>query len=315
MTTHHLLLIAALAILACAIGLIGMMLMRRTLAMTKSERMLNQRLDATLHAAQSQPEQPPPERWMDRLVAHASHWVDTPLGRQLVAQEDRHLLDQCGVNDVRGKTLFFLSRVLLGVGFPILAWMMTTDHSVSRVLMIIFFGFGAGYMLPKWIMLRVAKERRRKAAEELPLLIDLLRLLQGIGMSMDQSLHIIESELSAALPILGKEIRLANRQYANGRTREQSLRRLATVFDNDDLHAITRLIVQVDQYGGMVQQPLQQFSDQIREQRKFDMKEQVGKLTVKMTSVMVVTLLPALLIITGGSGFLAVIRTLSSIGN
>lgn len=312
--TSQFLLIASLVFLAFAIGLIGFALMRRTLDMTKSERMLNQRLDVPAQPTNGQPIEAQPQRWLDRIVAQAAHWVDTPLGRQLVAQEDRQLLDQCGVNDTKGKTIFFLSRVFLGIGLPVIGWFLFTNHSTTNVILIIFFGFGAGFMLPKWIMIRVARDRRRKAAEELPLLIDLLRLLQGIGMSIDQSLHIIENELSAAMPILGKELRFANRQYANGRTREQSLRRLATAFDNDDLHAITRLIAQVDQYGGMVQQPLQQFSDRIREQRKFDMKEQVGKLTVKMTSVMVITLLPALLIITGGAGFLAVIRTLATIG-
>ena len=80
------------------------------------------------------------------------------------------------------------------------------------------------------------------------------------------------------------------------------------------MSAIARLIIQVDRYGGAVQQPLQQFSDRVREQRKLDMKEKIGKLTVKMTGVMVVALLPALLIITGGAGFLAIVRALSKIG-
>ncbi|AXW36729.1 hypothetical protein CJO88_20270 (plasmid) [Ralstonia solanacearum] len=39
-------------------------------------------------------------------------------------------------------------------------------------------------------------------------------------------------------------------------------------------------------------------------------KERVGKLTVKMTVVMVLTLLPALLIITAGPGFMSVTRSL-----
>ena len=159
-----------------------------------------------------------------------------------------------------------------------------------------------------------AKERRQQATEELPLLIDLLRLLQGVGMSIDQSLHVVENEFSTSLPVLGKELQIAAQQYQNGRTREQSLRRFSSVFENEDMSAVARLIVQVDRYGGAVQQPLQQFSDRLREQRKLDMKEKVGKLTVKMTGVMVLALLPALLIITGGAGFLAIIRTLSKMG-
>lgn len=191
---------------------------------------------------------------------------------------------------------------------------MLRDESPFIILFAGFMGFALGYMGPKWLMLLKAKERRRRAAEELPLLIDLLRLLQGVGLSIDQSLNVIENEFSSSLPILSKELQIAAQQYLNGRTREQSLRRFSTIFNNEDMSAIARLIIQVDRYGGAVQQPLQQFSDRVREQRKLDMKEKIGKLTVKMTGVMVVALLPALLIITGGAGFLAIVRALSKIG-
>lgn len=310
------LIILSLLLVASAALLIGGVLLRRAWDMARSERMLNRRIDKQEHPEPDIEEvtEEVPRNWLDRLAANSAHWVDTPVGRQLVADEDRLLLDQCGVNDSRGKALFCVTRAILGLTLPVAAWIFVSNKPVS-MLIASFFGFGLGYMAPKWVMQWKARDRRRQAAEELPLLIDLMRLLQGVGLSIDQSLHVIETEFAKTLPVLSKELQLAARQYLNGRTREQSLRRFATVFDNDDISAIARLIVQVDHYGGAVQQPLQQFSDRVREQRKLDMKEKVGKLTVKMTGVMVLTLLPALLIITGGSGFLAIIRTLSRIGH
>lgn len=313
------LLILSLLFFSAAALLVGSVLLRRAWDMMRTERMLNHRIDRQENS-DPEPQQetdnvPEAAHWLDRIVMHAAHWVDTPIGRQLVAEEDRRLLDQCGVNDNRGKTLFFLTRTALGIFLPIFAWTFIADGTTSSFLICSFFGFGLGYMGPKWAMQWKARDRRRRAAEDLPLLIDLLRLLQGVGLSIDQSLHVIETEFAKTLPVLSRELQIAARQYLNGRSREQSLRRFSTVFNNDDINAIARLIVQVDHYGGAVQQPLQQFSDRVREQRKLDMKEKVGKLTVKMTGVMVLTLLPALLIITGGSGFLAIIRTLSRIGH
>jgi len=110
---------------------------------------------------------------------------------------------------------------------------------------------------------------------------------------------VVQNEFFNALPILSKELEIASRQYMNGRTREQSLKRFSSVFDNQELHATARLIVQVAQYGGAVQEPLKQFGERIRESRKLYLKEKVGKLTVKMTSVMVLTCCHRLLIITG----------------
>jgi len=43
------------------------------------------------------------------------------------------------------------------------------------------------------------------------------------------------------------------------------------------------------------------------------LRERIGALTVKMTGVMVATLLPALLIMTAGPGFIAVFNSLSTL--
>ncbi|MBE0629533.1 MAG: type II secretion system F family protein, partial [Burkholderia vietnamiensis] len=75
--------------------------------------------------------------------------------------------------------------------------------------------------------------------------------------------------------------------------------------------AIARLMVQVDKHGGAVQEPLKQFGDRLRETRRAMLRDRIGRLTVKMTGVMVVTLLPALLIVTAGPGLLAVMRALA----
>jgi tight adherence protein C len=174
--------------------------------------------------------------------------------------------------------------------------------------------FAVGFMLPKWLLIRIGSRRKAGAAEELPLFVDLLRLLQGVGLGIDQSLLVISADFRTILPVLAGELEIANRQFATGRSREQSFQRLATIFQNDDLVAITRLILQVDQHGGAVQEPLRQFGERLRENRRSNMKERIGKLTVKMTAVMVSTLLPALLIVTAGPGFLAVIRSLASMG-
>jgi tight adherence protein C len=141
-----------------------------------------------------------------------------------------------------------------------------------------------------------------------------LRLLQGVGLSIDQTLHVLANEFGSVLKVMGRELSVANAQYANGRTRAQSLRRLMLISESDDIRAVVALLVQVDRHGGAVQEPLKQFSMRLREKRQAQFKEKIGKITVKMTGVMVVTLLPALLIITAGPGFVAVIRALSTMG-
>lgn len=248
----------------------------------------------------------------DRAAALGKQWSETRLGQHLIAAEDRLLLAQCGYDSVRAKSLFLFTRVALAAVLPLLIWLWFPGSGGVGTMLRLIGAAGAGLLMPKFYVQRKATQRRRELIEELPLLIDLLRLLQGVGLSMDQSLYVLVSDFREVLPILSKEFDNANRQHASGRGREASLGRLREVYDNDDLRALVRLIVQVEQHGGAVQEPLQQFSDRLREQRRQTMKERIGKLTVKMTLAMMLTLLPALMLVVAGPAILSLTKSMEA---
>jgi tight adherence protein C len=243
-----------------------------------------------------------------------AHWLQTRLGRMLVADEDRRLIDQCGLPSVRTQLIFLTVRLVLALLLPVLVWLFfTTGLPVRKSVPALAVALLIGFMGPKWLLGRWAAARRERVAQELPLFVDLLRLLQGVGLSLDQSLQIMATDFGHVLRVLGEELAIANRQYSQGRTREHSLQRMATLHGNENLAGLMALVVQVDRHGGAVQEPLAQFGDRLREHRRSELKGRIGKITVKMTGVMVTTLLPALIIVTAGPGFLAVIRSLGTL--
>ncbi|NYT38794.1 type II secretion system F family protein [Allopusillimonas soli] len=322
----NLLIALAVVLLALALFIVGAAILGRAFRQARSQAAMEKALAARGTQGTHNPTPVPPEQrdaWTDAVstaAALGTRWSTGRLAELLIADEDRQLIASAGYLDqAKARALFLFARAVLSIALPLAAllWLGRTtilgSHALG-VFVVLFVGFALGLMLPKWVVARRAKQRKLAAAEELPLLIDILRLLQGVGLSIDQSLHVVVHEFAEVMPVLARELHLAVDQYTRGRSREQSLARLATDFDNDDLSAICRLIAQVDQHGGAVQQPLLHFSERLREQRKLDLKEKVGKLTVKMTGVMVLTLMPALLIVTGGAGFLAIIRGLSRMG-
>ena len=251
-------------------------------------------------------------RVLDRVARAGTAWLDTSLGRQIVASEDRRLLEQCGFVDARARGLFLIARLACAGMLPLAAGLLASGHLAGlRLTALLALALVGGFMVPKLFVQRRASARRAAVVDELPMLVDLLRLLQGVGLSLDQSLQVTVSEFRRMLPVLSSELEIAQRQFVAGRTREQSLQRLASSFDNEDLRAVVRLLVQVDRHGGAVQEPLRQFGDRLREGRRALLRERIGHLTVKMTGVMVVTLLPALLIVTAGPGVLSVLHALS----
>lgn len=309
------LLAMALMLVAAGLLVLGLSMARRLRSQGRSRQVVDQALAARAGGATSAA--PQADGGQGRLAA-AARAADTfgkrlsegRLADALLAAEDRKLVDMAGyANPGTARSRFVLIRFGLAILLPVAAVMLDLRQHLPDMplgaFVAAFVGFAIGYMLPKWIVQRRLARRRRQAADELPLLIDLLRLLQGVGLSIDQSLQVLVKEFGQVLPVLSFELRLASELYVRGRSREQSLARLATGFDNDDLSAICRLIAQVDQHGGAVQEPLNRFGERLRDKRR---------LTVKMTGVMIVTLLPALLIVTGGAGFIAVLRGLSRMG-
>lgn len=329
----------ALALASLAALLIAALLMRRVAAAQRSDRTLKHALDeralqsAALAAAsasaaarsrdgaQAANRATPPEPSatgmngvLDRFAQMGVRWLDTPFGKQLVADEDRRLLEQCGFVDTRARGLFLISRIAGALVLPMLVGAAMSGHvGGPRYVASVIFSLVFGFMLPKVVIQRRAVARRSAVIDELPLLVDLLRLLQGVGLSLDQSLQVMVNDFRGVLPVLSGELEVAQRQFATGRSREQSLNRLASSYDNEDLRAVVRLLIQVDRHGGAVQEPLKQFGDRLREARRAMLRERIGRLAVKMTGVMILTLLPALLIVTAGPGVLAVTHSLKAI--
>ncbi|MGS0894097.1 type II secretion system F family protein [Burkholderia stagnalis] len=256
----------------------------------------------------------PAARMFDRMSSIGMRWLDTGFGRYAVAEEDRRLLEQCGYVDARTRGLFLSARFVVACVVPLLFVVIVGSRLAgARLLFGMLMAFAVGFMLPKLYIVRRAAARRQSVTDELPLLVDMLRLLQGVGLSLDQSIQVVTNDFRTMMPVLSSEVGIAQQQFAAGRTREQSLQRLSSSFDNEDLRAIVRLMIQVDKHGGAVQEPLKQFGDRLRETRRSMLRERIGRLTVKMTGVMIVTLLPALLIVTGGPGIIAVLRALAQI--
>lgn len=318
------LVLLAVAALVVAIYLIETMV-RQEKSKDQVEEILHKReqAEALVFPGAQAPEEDEHQRLESAVVKAAelgTRWGQGRFGDVLLAEEDRAYLELAGFEDYgKAKALFSFVRAVLCIGLPAILLFVTGPVEImgSHVMtyaLSIFFGFALGWMLPKWVLMRRVNKRKKAVDDELPLLVDLLRLLQGVGMSMDQSLYIIVKDFKAVFPVLSLELEVAVEQYNRGMPREQSMDRMINGMDNDDLSAICHLIAQVDRHGGAVQEPLQRFSERLREQRRAGLKEKIGKLTVKMTGVMVLTLLPALMIVTAGSGFIAVFRGLSRMG-
>ncbi|GHH59864.1 type II secretion system F family protein [[Pseudomonas] boreopolis] len=308
------LLATAVFLFALALLLFAIDLLLRGRRAEQAERALQQALQGQREQAQADSApRTPVQRLLDKVTLLGQRLEGSRLHAWLLAPEDRLLLEQVGWNTRNGMAAFLGLRLLLAFLFLLLALLFLQPSGI-RAFIVALAALAAGVLLPKLVLRSWAARLRKRASDELPLLIDLLRLLQGVGFSVDQSLQMLGDKLRGALPLLGRELNEANTAYTRGRSRAQSLRRIGESFGNEDLHSLVQMLVQVHQHGGAMQEPLRQFGMRLREQRRMQLKEKVGKLSVKMTMVMMLTLLPALMLVLGGPALLVLANVIGKVG-
>ncbi len=280
---------------------------------------IQQQLDAVLNpetaAASDKPKRQlnaeATRRVVDSIAQVGERMSASRFGQMSLEDEDVRLLALCNFRDLRSRYVFLAARIFMPLVLALVVGFFFWQDSALTFWIAMFFAVAIGFMLPKWVLQSIGARRRSRTVVELPWLLELMQLLMGVGLGVDQALQMVIQDFRSTAPVLADELRIANQQFANGRTREQSLQRLVKLFDNEDLKTFVDLLLQIDRYGGSVQEPMKRFGDRLLEQRRNRVREKIGVITVKMSAAMILFLLPALLIVAGGPGFLGVIRALS----
>lgn len=273
-----------------------------------------ERLEGPAVAPEGGVEASPGTPSMQRLLEAMGRWLG---GYKLLAGEDARLLRQAGYRKPNAVHVFTAIRFLLPIGLALgttLFWHLMGYHAGMGYWLALIAAAIVGYLVPKLFLESRAAGRRERLNGELPFFVDMIALLQGVGLSLEQSLFALGQASDLGLPVLTEEMGDLNRQIAAGRPRLEAMQRMSQAMDDEDLSELVSVLRQIERYGGDVADTLRATSDRLQEKRRMLLRERVGKLTVKMTAVMILTMLPALLMITAGPGFLAIIRFLNTVG-
>jgi tight adherence protein C len=224
--------------------------------------------------------------------------------------EDRQLLARAGYRGLQ--PLIYFQALRLGVTALLLvvfvSMALVSGHANDWLKA--FLAGGVAYLAPKYVLKWLAGQRMRDLANEIPLFVDYLRMMHGAGVSFEQALILFAEERRVGLPQLASEFNVVRIAIKSGRARADALQQMADQLGLAELRELVTLINDADRYGAGLQEPLKRYAVRLLEKRRFDMQDYVGKLATRMVVVMVVFLLPALMIITAGPGFVAVFKAL-----
>jgi tight adherence protein C len=170
--------------------------------------------------------------------------------------------------------------------------------------------FLLGWLLPNQILHRLVKRYRQKLQDALPDTVDLLGIVLGTGLALDQAMTRVSEEMQFIYPELSNEFYTVVMQVKAGQERSVAFHQMVRRTGLEDIKSLSAMIIQSEKFGTSLSTALKVYADALRTRRKLRAEAAVGKAGIKMLFPIVLFILPALFVITLVPGLLSVLRDL-----
>jgi len=226
------------------------------------------------------------------------------------------LLNQLGWRSSQQRTLFFIMQITvpLLLTLAVLFIQLNMDEPPAMPWLAPFFAFAVGYLVPKRVLAARVARRQEQLAQEVSLMIPMLRMLFDVGMTVEQALRVLASDGQRILPQMSRELRQVLARVDAGLELGRELRDVAVLMQVDDMTDCFAILEQLVYQGGGAMASLLSLKELLDDRRMTTLQERVSKMSAKMSVVMMLFLFPALLIVLAGPGFVAIIQALGDMG-
>ncbi len=171
-----------------------------------------------------------------------------------------------------------------------------------------------GYLLPQQILHRLEKRYKERLQLALPDTIDLLGIVLGTGLALDQAMTRVSEEMQYIYPELASEFYTVVMQVKAGQERSKAFNQLVKRTGIEDIKSLAAMILQSEKFGTSLSQALKVYADALRMRRRLRAETAAGKVALKMTFPIVLFILPVLFIVALVPGVLSALRDMRSMG-
>ncbi|NWL77520.1 type II secretion system protein F [Pseudomonas taiwanensis] len=230
--------------------------------------------------------------------------------------ETQLLLSRIGWRRASRRTLFLVCQLiapLLMLGLVLLGQSLLEEPPAQSWLAP-FLAAGCGLLLPKRVLAMVALRRQHALQQELMVFIPMVRILFEAGLTVEQALRVLSQDGRDLMPVLTAELRGLLQHVDSGLELGEELGKLARLLAVDELTDSFTILEQLVRQGGGAMASLLALKKLLDDRRLTRMQEYISKLSAKMAVVMMLLLFPALLIVLGGPGLMAIGRAMRGMG-
>ena len=219
-------------------------------------------------------------------------------------------LAQAGIRNKQALAVYALGHVLFMLLMLGGMLYLQRDNPVTQKFGGMVAAFLLGWLLPTQVLHRLVKRYRNRLQEALPDTVDLLGIVLGTGLALDQALMRVSEELQYIYPELAAEFYTVVMQVKAGQDRSKAFQQLVRRTGIEDIKSLSAMIVQSERFGTSLSQALKVYAEALRMRRRLRAEAAVAKAGIKMLFPVVLFILPALFVITLVPGVLSVLRDL-----
>ena len=259
-------------------------------------------------------------------VRGAAERVFTALGGFMpLGEEDRHKialsLRRAGIQSNNAVMMVLGTKVVcLLVGLVVgIVMMVRWKSGATGWGLGVVVGFIGGIMLnllPELVISKIAAKQLWRIQSALPDAVDLLVVCLEAGLTFERALRRTVSDLESFHPALAVELGQATLDMSvHGRSREESLTRVADRLDSQELRDLAVTVAQAERHGTPTADALRTLANSVRVDTIAHVQAKMARLPTLLILPSIAFLLPGVMVIIGGPAFMQLAADLSSIAD
>jgi tight adherence protein C len=205
-------------------------------------------------------------------------------------------------------------RIACVAVLTVLAFIFRHELVANSTLGYVFVGFAAlgAYFLVGFGLSRLVDARRERLRLSLPDALDLLVVCVEAGQGIDQAMRVVSRELEFSHRELSEELALVSLEMRAGKARSEALSHMAERTGEAEMKKLVSVLIQTDRFGTSVGEALRTHGDYLRVRRSQEAEERAGKVGVKLIFPIFFCIMPSIMIVAAGPGFLMLFKQLGA---
>jgi tight adherence protein C len=233
----------------------------------------------------------------------------TIFGKSWFRQKELELM-RAGFRGPRVVKIYGIASLAFTVVLVVAAFLGLQDQDVSMRLLGLAGALILGYFVPDQVLVSLRKRHRLSLMAALPDTTDMLSIVLGAGLSLDQAIARVGDEIRFVYPELADEFYWMTLEVQAGQERAVAFQHMAQRTGLIDIRSLATMIVQAERFGTGLSQALRIYADSLRTKRRLEIEATINKAAVKMVFPIVLFVLPALFVVILAPGIISTLRDL-----